>query len=648
SVSIPLTEKQAYYPVTSAQKRIYVVQQLDKGGISYNIPHILQLQGKVDLTKLEAAFQEIVKRHEAFRTSFHTVEDELVQSIHEDVALSIEYSKKAPEVSIDTMIKNFIRPFHLSEAPLLRVGVVTISEDVHFLMWDMHHIISDGISVGLFMKEFEALYKGHTLSSVPIQYKDYAAWQQTQTASETYKKQEAYWLNRLDGELPILDLPTDYSRPKVQHFTGSRTGFEVGQELTKKLKHLSTQQGTTLYMTLLGAYHILLSKYSGQQDIIVGSPIGGRSHAETESIIGMFVNTVAIRNQVQPTSSFDEWIQQVKERVLEAYEHQAYPLEVLIEKLGIPRELDRNPIFDTAFSLQNIDQSNISLPNVQVQPYNYLFEVSKFDLTFQAVEANHTILFDCEYSTHLFNAQTVKRMGLHYIQILESIVENPQILLSEIELVTKEEKKELLDEFNDTTTAYESQVCVHHLFEDQVTKTPHAVAVMYEGETLTYETLNQRATQLAQALRAKGIGPGKIVGLMMKRSLDMFVGIVGVLKAGGAYLSLDPSHPDERLQFIIEDSGLDLVVVHDQVSYETFTAPGIMNINSPNNYAIERSLAIGTPTPTDLAYIIYTSGSTGQPKGVMVEHRSLVNLVEWHQKEFQITSRDRSTQFASV
>ncbi|MFF2073118.1 non-ribosomal peptide synthetase, partial [Priestia megaterium] len=418
------------------------------------------------------------------------------------------------------------------------------------------------------------------------------------------------------------------------------------KDLTEQLKKMAADYQVTVNTLVQTIWGILLQRYNQSQDVVFGAVTSGRPSQvkNIEDMVGLFINTIPVRIQSLEYNTFIELVQKVQSSALESEKYSYLSLADIQMETKVKQGLINHIV-----AFQNYP---IKKP---VNDHQLAFELSDIE-TFEKTNYDFNLLFalgerltiQIKYNNHVYNQTFISRLKDHLKTIIQTVVLNPSIRLDEIELVTKEEKKELLDRFNNTNTAYESQACVHHLFEDQVTKTPHAVAVVCEGETLTYETLNQRATQLAQALRTKGIGPGKIVGLMMKRSLDMFVGIVGVLKAGGAYLSLDPSYPDERLQFIIEDSGLDLVVVHDQVSYETFTAPAIMNITSPNNYTIERSLAVGTPTATDLAYIIYTSGSTGQPKGVMVEHRSLVNLVEWHQKEFQITSRDRSTQFASV
>ncbi|WP_036694188.1 condensation domain-containing protein, partial [Paenibacillus tyrfis] len=358
--SIPLVEESEYYAVSSAQKRLYILSQLGDGGISYNMPGIMTVEGSLDRERLEEAFRKLIQRHETLRTSFDVVNGEPQQKVHPEVAFEVEYNQASQEEA-EEHIRRFIRPFDLAQAPLLRVGLIQLKENEHILLFDMHHIVSDGVSIGILVEEFNRLYEGKDLSPLRIQYKDYASWQQSQVHNQQMIKQEAYWLNAFDGELPVLDLPTDYVRPSVQSFAGDRIEFVVDHARSMGLRQLAAQTGSTLYMVLLAAYTALLHKYTGQEDVIVGTPIAGRPHADLESIIGMFVNTLALRHYPAGEKMFHDYVQEVKETSLKAFENQDYPFEALVDKLDLKRDMSRHPLFDTMFVLQNTEQGEDDL-----------------------------------------------------------------------------------------------------------------------------------------------------------------------------------------------------------------------------------------------------------------------------------------------
>ncbi|MFD0085135.1 condensation domain-containing protein, partial [Priestia megaterium] len=626
----------------------------EKNSNAYFEQIAFNFKGDLNVDLLEKSMNLIINKHDAFKTLFLYEEvSEPLQVILETRESNIKFQNlanltKEQQLEYIESFKNQDKKegFDLSQDPLIRLSVFRLGNLSYKLILSYHHIIMDGWCLNIVLQDLFQTYQ-LLVDNKPLglnksyQYSDYINWIENQDKEEGL----AYWSDYLQG----YNQNTVISPNKLIHEEDEEhheVTFELNKDLTEQLKKMAADYQVTVNTLVQTIWGILLQRYNQSQDVVFGAVTSGRPSQvkNIEDMVGLFINTIPVRIQSLEYNTFIELVQKVQSSALESEKYSYLSLADIQMETKVKQGLINHIV-----AFQNYP---IKKP---VNDHQLAFELSDIE-TFEKTNYDFNLLFalgerltiQIKYNNHVYNQTFISRLKDHLKTIIQTVVLNPSIRLDEIELVTKEEKKELLDRFNNTNTAYESQACVHHLFEDQVTKTPHAVAVVCEGETLTYETLNQRATQLAQALRTKGIGPGKIVGLMMKRSLDMFVGIVGVLKAGGAYLSLDPSYPDERLQFIIEDSGLDLVVVHDQVSYETFTAPAIMNITSPNNYTIERSLAVGTPTATDLAYIIYTSGSTGQPKGVMVEHRSLVNLVEWHQKEFQITSRDRSTQFASV
>ncbi|WP_339801540.1 amino acid adenylation domain-containing protein [Paenibacillus sp. FSL R5-0744] len=639
-----------WYPVSSAQKRLLILQQLEGGDASYNMPSVFLLEGDLDVACLEQALVKMTERHEALRTSFEWINGEPVQRIHPRVEIKLGYSQASFEEGAE-LTKSFVRPFDLSKAPLMRAELIQISEEKHLFMLDMHHVVSDGVSMGIFMDELSQMYDGKELGQPRIQYKDYSEWQQARFQSEEMEKQKAYWLEHLGGELPILDLPTDYSRPSVQSFEGNHIFFEADPNLSDGLKNIARETGSTLYMVLLAAYQVLLSRYSGQEDIIVGTPTAGRLHADTEDVLGLFVNTLAVRGCPEGQKTVKSFIEEVKKATLGAYEHQEYPFEELVNQLNIPRDLSRNPLFSTLFVLQNIKQTQLKLGEVQAEPYHMEYQISKFDMSIEAVEQEGRIRFGLEYATRLFREETVGRIAENYIQVLKEFAWNSEKQLGEIKVLTKEEKQ-LLESFNATGTIYAEEKTIQQLFEEQVERTPEAIAVVSEKEQVSYRELNLRANRLAHVLRVQGVKRDEIIGLMVERTPEMVVGILGILKSGAAYVPLDPAYPEERITYMLADSGAHILLTQDSLEEQVTSLK--------KNYAgsildIEQAEAMSdtdeNPEPInkseDLAYVIYTSGSTGKPKGVMLEHRGLINAQLLWENSFGIVPEDRIVQFAS-
>ncbi|RAP29427.1 Bacitracin synthetase 3 (BA3) [Brevibacillus laterosporus] len=633
-------QPQEYYPVSSAQKRMYILRQLAGADLGYNMPGVMYIDGSLDVQRLEFAMKTLVQRHESLRTSFHSMNGEIVQRIHENIDLPISYSTST-EDQVDTLVTQFIQPFDLSLAPLLRVGIVKLTEERHLFLLDMHHIIADGVSLGIFIKEFVQLYQGKEMTELRLQYKDFATWQNKWFESGVLKKQEAYWLHTFEGEIPLLNLSTDFPRPLTKSFDGDRFIFHTGTDLMEELYQIANDTGTTLYMVLLAAYNIFLSKYSGQEDIIVGTPIAGRSHADVEQIMGMFVNTLALRNYPVGTKSFKEFVEDVKQNTLQAYENQDYPFEVLVEKLDIHRELSRNPLFDTIFILQNTDKKIFEIENLTFSPYITEVKQAKFDLTLEATEENAEIVFCLEYCSKLFKQETIEKMATHFLQIVRAVTKNPEIALSEINMLTAEERQQVLVDFNDFHVHYPMDSTVQSLFEEQVEKTPDHIALHYAGQTLTYRQLNERANQLAVVLRNKGVQPDQIVGIMTERSVEMIVGIFGVLKSGAAYLPIDPAYPQDRIEYLLEDSGATILLTQSHLIKQIATEIKWMDLHDEQNYVGDGTNLSRVNQATDLAYVIYTSGTTGKPKGVMIEHRSIANCLQWRKVEYGFNPNDK-------
>lgn len=441
-LSIKPVEEREYYPASAAQKRLYILHKMEPSSIGYNMPTIVKIEGELDFTKLESSFMKLIERHESFRTSFDVIDGEIVQRIHENIQFSIEY-KEADEENVKAIVREFIMPFDLNQAPLLRVCLISLGQKRYILHCDMHHIIGDGISTAILIKEFIKLYEGEKLPLLKIQYRDYSVWQDDLQHSETFKNQENYWLNAFEGEIPALNMPLDFERPEKMSFKGDAIDFELDEEMSQKLHKLSLETETTVYMVILSAYNILLSKYSKQEDIIIGSPVSGRRHADLDEIIGMFINTLAMRNQPLGSKTYREFLMEVKDNTIKAFESQDYQFEQLVEKLKIKRDSNRNPLFDVAFLLQNIDFPSIEISGLKFIPYKSEKELVKFDLYLVAFEEKDKIFFKLEYPISLYKKETIERMAAHLKNIIKDIIENPDKKISQINMISNEESQKM-------------------------------------------------------------------------------------------------------------------------------------------------------------------------------------------------------------
>jgi amino acid adenylation domain-containing protein/non-ribosomal peptide synthase protein (TIGR01720 family) len=667
-------EKKDYYSLSAAQQRLYIVQQFELRSTGYNIPVVMILEGTFQMKKAEATFCHVIQRHESLRTSFRLVEGTPVQRIHEyaEGEFSIEYYDTGFDGQWSgsrDIIVHFIRPFDLSQGPLLRVGLIKTGENRHILTVDMHHIISDGTSMGIFVKEFMALYAGEQLSPLEIRYTDYSEWQNRQKTTAAVKKQEAYWLKVFNGEIPVLNLPTDYARPPMQSFEGQTVSFELDSEETQALKELAKAEESTLYMVLLALFYVFLVKLTGEDDIVVGTPEAGRRHPDTQHLIGMLVNTLALRNFPAGQKSFKEFLEEVRTRTLEAFENMDYQFDELVDRVVVSRDTSRNPLFDTMFVMKNIDRTGTNIPGLKLSPYKYENKTSKFDLTLSSVEAAEELLFTFEYSTKLFTEATIERFICYFKKIISYIQKEcpKDIKLSEIEIILEEQKKQILYNFNDTETGYPKDKAIHRLFEEQVEKSHDHTALVgpsvYDPSVaiqspfqITYQELNEKSNRLAYELQIKGVQSDTIVGIMVERSIEMIIGILSILKSEGAYLPIDPKYPDERMKYMLKDSSSKVLLASPEIQAkvkaeveERCVQPQelplrFINIDTVYGTAFEPSPLTSTSTcqvsSANLAYIIYTSGSTGKPKGVMIRHYSLVNRLNWMQKAYPIYQRD--------
>ncbi|MCU0284948.1 MAG: amino acid adenylation domain-containing protein [Acidobacteria bacterium] len=666
--SIPPTEEKEYYALSSAQQRLYFLQQLEPANQSYNISFVLELEGVLDKEKLEQVFTLLIKRHESFRTSFELVEERPYQRIHRDVNFKLEYSccsEEQKEELLGKKIKAFIRPFKLDEPPLLRVALVKVTEQNHVLMIDMHHGIADGISIMTFINESLSLYAGEELPILQIQYKDYSEWYNSEKKQEHIKQQTLYWQKEYEGDIPVLDLPLDYPRPPLQSFEGRSIGFIIDEQTFLPLKDIAVKEESTIFILVLAAFNIMLAKLSGQEQIIVGTPTSGRRHADLEPVIGMFLNTLAIRNDLHSQKTTAEFLNDVKKKTLDAFDNQDYQFEDLVEQIIVSRDVSRNPLFDVMFNLDNInvkpgETPEMKIPQLKLKPYYREKIEANFDLTLKGSEGPKELILSFQYCTKLFKKETIERFVNYFNRVLASISENRQRKISEISIITAEEKKQLLFDFNNTkkNTAWDKPYS--QLFEEQAAKTPGKIAAMYTGEHLTYRKLNEEANSLAHFLLEKGVTANTIVSLYLSRSTAMLVSIIGTFKAGGAYVPIEVEYPRERIEYILENSETGIVIT------ETSYLEIIDNIKA-SSARLKKNLCLahrqglknvinGYPVenpgqdsdPNDLAYMIYTSGTTGKPKGVMIHQQGMINHLFAKINDLAITADDIIAQTASA
>ncbi|HLP58339.1 MAG TPA: condensation domain-containing protein, partial [Candidatus Deferrimicrobium sp.] len=535
----------------------------------------------------------------------------------------------------------------------LRVGLIKKNDGSSALLVDMHHIISDGVSNVILREEFLALYEGNELRPLRIQYKDFAHRQNGEREKQSLKRQEEYWLKEFAGELPVLDLPNDYPRPVVHSFEGQWVNFEISAAETRDLEMLGLKESATLFMVLTAAFNILLAKLSGQEEIIIGTPIAGRRHADLEKIIGVFINTLALRNYPAGHRTFREFLSDVKERTLMVFENQEYPFEELVDRLTLPRDIGRNPIFDVLFVLQNMNtgaavrekEGETDFP----KEYENIVQSVKFDLTLTAVERDHGLLLLFQYCTKLFKKETVERFIIYFKKIVSMLLEDPGIRLSEIEIVTEEEKKRILHDFNRSEAVYPADKTIQRLFEEQVERIPdHVITVgAAEGEAsgvhLSYRELNNRSNHIAKRLKVNGgVTRGAVIGIMVEPTLVMVVGIVGILKVGCVFLPLEPASPVDRVNFTLNDGGANIMLTQAHLSAAIKTNIETINLEDAALYIGESPNIISGAGPGDPLYVIYTSGTSGRPKGVLIAHKNIVNYVYWFEQTIRLTAADRA------
>ncbi|MDZ8184102.1 MAG: amino acid adenylation domain-containing protein [Nostoc sp. ChiSLP02] len=656
SISFTQLEKDSsIQPLSFTQQGLWFINQIKPDTPTYNIPIVINFQGCINLVALQDSLNEIIKRHEVLRTSFVVVNGQPAQVINQAVPLTLavedlrSLSERQRAQTAQRLATELAQQrFELSERSLLRVKFLVLNDKNSQLLITLHHIIADGWSIGILIKELAALYEAFStgkvslLPELPIQYKDFINWQRQWLDGERLQQLLSYWKQKLSGELNVLNLPTDRPRAALQTFKGAQSKLVLSQTLTKELKNLSRQRGVTLFMTLLAAFKALLYRYTGQTDIVVGSPIANRNQAEIKPLIGFFVNVLVLRTDLSGELSFQDLLARVKSTASEAYIRQDLPFEKLVEELQPTRDLSYNPLFQVMFVLQNLPKPNLNLSDVSITYEEGYNGASKFDLTLFMEDSEQGLVATCEYNTELFNADRIVRMLGHFRTLLESVVSNPEQRIADLQLLTPLEVQQLLVEWNDTKIDYPQGKCIHQLFEAQVEKTPDAIAVVFEDQRLTYHQLNTKANQLAHYLQKLGVEPEVLVGICVERSLDIIIGLLGILKASGAYVPLDPAYPQERLAFILEDAQVSVLLTQASLVEAMPQHKAQVVCLDADWYDIaqqSKENLLSQLSPDNLAYVIYTSGSTGRPKGVAIQHSSTVAMLDWANKTFEFEAK---------
>jgi amino acid adenylation domain-containing protein len=642
---IPRRSSDDQLPLSFAQQRLWFLDHLEPGTAAYNMTKVFHLTGELNTAALEKALTELVRRHESLRTTFGATDGELRQIIAPPAKFELavkdlsEHAAEEHEALLQRLLREEVdRPFDLHRGPLLRAGLWRLGANEQVLYLNMHHIVSDGWSIMLLFRELGALYaaalhqRDPGLAELPVQYADYALWQREWLQGERLEEQLGYWRQQLAQMPAVLELPADKARPAQQTYRGGTQRVHLDQELAARVKQFSRETGCTEFMTLLTVFKILLHRYTGLGDIVVGTPVAGRNRGELETLIGFFVNTLVLRTDVSDNPTVKQLLGRVRQVCLGAYGHQDVPFEKLVEELQPERSLSHTPLCQVAITLQNIHTSELTLEGLQATRVEYASETSKFDLTFSLTEGARGLFASFQYNSDLFEPATVEKMAGHYCRLLDGAISHPDQRISDLKMLTPAEEHQLLIEWNSDHLDHAQTECIHELFETQVAKTPNAIAVVGETGSLTYADVNKRANRLAHYLRSFGAGPEALVGVCLHRTLELAPALLGVMKAGAAYVPIDPAYPRARLAFMLEDANIQILITEEALLQFSQDLPvtrvsvdgqrtkiAEMSDENPDNITV----------PDNVAYIIYTSGSTGRPKGIEITHRSVATLFGW-------------------
>ena len=635
SFKILPAEEAEFYPLSSAQKRIYYASKMiGDENIVYNVPGAILVNSILDKEKVEKCFKEIIKKQSSFRTSFLMVNDSIMQKINKSVNFKINtFENKSTE--INNLINTFPKAFNLENAPLLRVELHYLDNGKTLLLLESHHIIMDGSSLEILINEFCRLYNGENIDNLDIEYKDFSVWENDFLESDMVKESENYWLDKFkNSEIPAINLPYDFSVPSSRSYNGNTISKQISEKDFDKYIVSAKKFGVSPYMFFLSALFVLLYKYTGQEEIIVGSPVTGRNNNQLQDIIGMFVNNIAVDGKIDSSKKFAEFLDAVKQQVLSDLKYQNYPYNLLVKKLDISSDSTNNPLFDVMFAYQNANSNKLTLGDESVEIIKSASGISKFNLSIE-IEPD-TRVVNLEYRSDLFKEDTINRLFEHFINTLNVICENDDILIKDISIISDEEKNRILYEFNDAEFKYNTDDYIHTLFEKQVELTPNSIALVFEEKTLTYKELNEKANAIAFYLRNNNISQNDIVGIMLSRSLELIIAMLGVLKSGSSYIPIDPTYPQKRIEYMLQNSNAKLLLTNDEISENIdFENKLSIDLNNRNLYCLNKNNLDCNISPESSAYIIYTSGSTGLPKGVVLKHKSLTNLCYYLNKKVE-------------
>ncbi|HKY27506.1 MAG TPA: amino acid adenylation domain-containing protein, partial [Pyrinomonadaceae bacterium] len=648
--TLPNVTDEASFPLSYSQQRLWFLQSLEPDSPAYNLPGAIRLTGQLQPEVLKRSLNEIVRRHEVLRTRFVIVDGEPRQFIDPWRQLDIQlidlspFSTEECDAELKRLMSEEARlPFDLTTCPLMRAKLVRLSHDEHVLLLTLHHIVADGWSLGVMAREVGALYSAlveqqeSQLPESPVQYVDFAVWQQKWLTTEKLQSHLDYWKTQLANSPSFLDLPTDRPRPQIQTFRGATHTFEIPEDLSRKLTDLSRSEGVTSFITLLTAFKVLLYQYTRQADLLVGTPIANRTRLEIEGLIGCFVNTLVLRTDLSGNPDFRELLKRVRKATLEAFEHQDLPFEKLVEELQPERRLSHSPLFQVMFVLQDAPAQALELPGLKLESIEVDSGTAKYDLTLSISQMpNSGLVARLEYSTDLFDEGTAVRLLTQYENILETVVHNSAAPINDLPLLRTEERQRILFDWNDTSVERSGHQFIHRLFETQAAAQPDAIALVFEGHALTYAELNRRANQLANHLRKLGLGPETFVGICVERSFEMVWGLLGILKAGAAYVPIDPAYPAERLSYMLEDSGVSLLLTQNELAVASSLQ--VLVLDSFDHESTENPTC--NLTGDNAAYAIYTSGSTGRPKAAINTHAAIANRLLWMQDAYQLTTGD--------
>ena len=617
------------YPLSSAQKRIYYnVKMIGEENVVYNISWAMLADEILDRDKVQKVFEKIIKRHSTLRTEFIIQEDEVVQKIKDSVEFSIPIFKNT-ESEINNIINNFVKPFKIDKAPLIRVELHYIDNNKTLLLLDTHHIIMDGTALNNLVIEFNRLYNGDDLKNIPIQYKDYAVWEDNYNKSDSIKVQEKYWIDKFkDCEFMQLNLPYDYNMPGTRRYEGDTITNIIDEKSFRKIERYAKKMQVSPYMFFISAFFILLYKYTGQDDINIGSPMANRNRNETKRMFGMFVNNIVLRGRINPDETFKDFLDKIKEQLLEDLTYQPYPFDMLVKKLKIDVDTLRNPLFDVMFTYQNKQETSVKINGKDIKVIPISNNIAKFNLSLEVQPKTHTI--NIEYRTDLFKKETIERLFSHYMNVIYFVMNNIDTKINDVDILSEDEKNKIIYSFNNTKNDYPEKT-FSTLFEEQVEKMPNKIAVVFEDKMLTYKELNERANSLAYFLRNKqNVKRESTVGIMVNRSLEMIIAILGVMKAGGVYIPIDPNFPEDRINYMLETSSASILLISeklkDKVNYKNKVS---IDLENKDIYDLPNKNLENINELSDLLYIIFTSGSTGKPKGVMQTQRTLVNFAHY-------------------